>query len=937
MHCYRQPRFLLGRYPISFLLLLIGAWGLLVSARADIEDLAFSDDGQFIACLTSEGDFFVNRAGSMAPVYRIEEIAKGNRIAWRPGSHQVVLPLDEGNGWDLWIVEIDGKRRQLTSHPALDCEPCWMPDGQSLSFVSFRNGDADIMEYKLVDSSVRTRLPLPFDQWSPLNQPHNDALAFISMHDSETQAWVALPGQEPLAVDNMDPGSQFPDWHKIGWDSTGDYLLYTRQGISKTELMMFAPVFTKPALLIEDDHIHDFLMHVPGEWLIAGPGKHLLYYRLGNFLEDPIKRPVDLLANGMALSKPTLCLAPGNPRFAAIAQSRYVAISDKPLGEYRFLLFSLEDSLYHAERLRAAKRWDDVEALYRTLLAQAESQEKKARIGLHRVTQLRKAGKNAEALQQIAELSALKEKIIDRAALENMKGEIFFFEMRDYERARAAFQKVRQLAGENHPDLARVHLDILETPDSALYDLYANAHSALRQNDISKTIQNMRLLVDHAGPSPLIFNAVLEILGNPYSDESYSRASNPFESIAYLDPVTDLLVQMEKSLRQQETGRSSPVRVYARFYEELLKHLVRARRFEVAKDIALRRLQLDGAKAMGIPDYLYYYLESERVDTYVHNLLSKVFITDEIFPVLEAQLSEDALSIARLSLARAKLEILEGDLDESQKRLEFARNQFESFSRTDYTRKVAGLQSYLYLFAAKHNERLGLWEEAANSYRTAIALVEEYMPQNLPLYFHLQLSLDSLKYGPAHGSKLWQTQLILRGMGDTMLNPTNEPSHLRIGVRNLLEVFKKNSPSKLDSFLLFHIGYGLARAELPHQAAHFFDRAQQANPSRPAISAILWEKAALYETTENWLLQYESLKGLAPYMHVPAQAHAVQIKMAKPLIELGQFEEANDVLKVLKRNAALEIQRNEADQLMEEIKKLKRAKASRVPIPKVDE
>ena len=43
---------------------------------------------------------------------------------------------------DLWMWSTDGKvERALTTNPASDSSPLFSPDGQSLAFVSQRNGD----------------------------------------------------------------------------------------------------------------------------------------------------------------------------------------------------------------------------------------------------------------------------------------------------------------------------------------------------------------------------------------------------------------------------------------------------------------------------------------------------------------------------------------------------------------------------------------------------------------------------------------------------------------------------------------------------------------------------------------------------------------------------------------------------------------------------
>lgn len=57
------------------------------------------------------------------------------RIAFMSNRH------DERNG-EIYVMNADGKRpRRLTEHPQYDSAPAWSPDGQKITFMSFRNED----------------------------------------------------------------------------------------------------------------------------------------------------------------------------------------------------------------------------------------------------------------------------------------------------------------------------------------------------------------------------------------------------------------------------------------------------------------------------------------------------------------------------------------------------------------------------------------------------------------------------------------------------------------------------------------------------------------------------------------------------------------------------------------------------------------------------
>ena len=58
------------------------------------------------------------------------------------GRHATVVRGDaEGNGWDLWDVDLaSGIFSRLTTDPADDTDPSWSPDERSLAFISWRTG-----------------------------------------------------------------------------------------------------------------------------------------------------------------------------------------------------------------------------------------------------------------------------------------------------------------------------------------------------------------------------------------------------------------------------------------------------------------------------------------------------------------------------------------------------------------------------------------------------------------------------------------------------------------------------------------------------------------------------------------------------------------------------------------------------------------------------
>lgn len=907
-----------------FLVFLLGG-ALWLSAsspvRADIVHLAFSSDGRYLASLDSSGALYVNDAESHALVCALRDVAKGDSLAWRPNTYQIAVALDEGRGWDLYLVQLDGTRQRLTQHPAQDCSPQWMEKGKKLVFVSYRDNDADLYELDMDTMATRPLAVQPYDQWEPQVSPGADSVVFLSQEGAGTQIRLSAPGREPSLIGSPDPLHQFPDPLGVSWDLTGQYVLYTEQELGKTNLRLYNSWTRENAVLLTDVSIEAPLAAAGPGWLFTGSEQGLFFYKFRGMSLIPDSRKL-LRPWGFSLSRPALSVAKGEPVLAAVVENRGVALS-KPVSEaYSFVFYEVNDYLAHAERLEVGGYHEEAEAVYRGLLAGPITPEQTVSVRLHHAAQLRRKGRIQEALDELGMLSRLAPSSLDPQRVRALQADILLFESKDYAKAGEILLSTagKSPANSDVPDEdtgAPFHepLAVLQSRDRELIQIYADAHAALRKNNPPGCLDALLLLAKRHASHPLACGIVLNLLGNPYAGETLSRSSNPFSSAALRGKTADILLLLEKEMREAPSkeqtdpaarGSGPADSTRENLYEELFQSLIQARRFNEAQKVALRILQTEGSKAFGVPNFLEYYLESDRTDTYVHNLLSKVLLTPELIPVLASQLDPDPLSRSRLELARIKLALLEGDPDAAQKLLVSCQRLFQDYSATQIlTREVAGQQWYLYLFAGKRFERQGDWGKAIEKYQVALSLLEKYAPEKTKYYFQLRAALEELDQHRANAAALWQMQLILRGMGDAILNPTNQPSQLRIGVRNLLELLRTTSPSSLDTFLLYQIGYALSRCESPHYAAYYLDRALDARPSDALRAAILWEKTAVFETSENWWLELRACKDLADCTPSPAQRDAVRLKSVQALLHLGMHPEAREVLRAIRDTSSV--------------------------------
>ena len=138
-----------------------------------------------------------------------------------------------GNG-EIYLMNPDGKRlRRLTKHPQFDTVPAWSPDGQKITFASFRDehrlpiGQMIHAEIYLMNPDGTNLINLTqsaeradgVSSWSP----NGKQIAFASGEHFKHRGgfrwniWVMdADGGNPRALANHDAGDGSPDWSPDG-------------------------------------------------------------------------------------------------------------------------------------------------------------------------------------------------------------------------------------------------------------------------------------------------------------------------------------------------------------------------------------------------------------------------------------------------------------------------------------------------------------------------------------------------------------------------------------------------------------------------------------------------------------------------------------------------------------------------------------------------
>ena len=143
--------------------------------------------------------------------------AADTRIAFMSNRH------DERNG-EIYLMNSDGKRvRRLTNHPQFDAVPAWSPNGQKITFKSFRDehrflgwgsiqGEIYVMNSDGANPINLTQSPERGDgvsAWSPDGKQ-------IVFHSKGNIWMMDADGGNSRNVTNHDAGDWHPDWSPDG-------------------------------------------------------------------------------------------------------------------------------------------------------------------------------------------------------------------------------------------------------------------------------------------------------------------------------------------------------------------------------------------------------------------------------------------------------------------------------------------------------------------------------------------------------------------------------------------------------------------------------------------------------------------------------------------------------------------------------------------------
>ena len=148
--------------------------------------------------------------------------------AFSPDGQWIVFTSHRNSGADLYRIHPDGSGLQrLTNHPAFDDSAAFSPDGQRVAFVSSRSGQADIWMLELGSGKTWNVTNSPGGDFRPAWSPDGAWLAFSSDRGTrdESDLYMIRPDGTGLRRLTDAPGwdgspSWSPDGRQLAYYST---------------------------------------------------------------------------------------------------------------------------------------------------------------------------------------------------------------------------------------------------------------------------------------------------------------------------------------------------------------------------------------------------------------------------------------------------------------------------------------------------------------------------------------------------------------------------------------------------------------------------------------------------------------------------------------------------------------------------------------------
>ena len=158
--------------------------------------------------------------------------------SWSPDDETVVFSSNRAGSFDLWKKGADGLV-QLTHGGAADRDPAWSPDGTEIAFVRAQSGHADLWLLDVATGAVSQATHDAAHDGHPGWLP-DGTIVYDSDRSGQTEIWMVDPADGSTTQIDAGPGSNWSPSTSTNWqiafvsDRTGKPSLWTMGGPGST-------------------------------------------------------------------------------------------------------------------------------------------------------------------------------------------------------------------------------------------------------------------------------------------------------------------------------------------------------------------------------------------------------------------------------------------------------------------------------------------------------------------------------------------------------------------------------------------------------------------------------------------------------------------------------------------------------------------------------
>jgi len=190
--------------------------------------------------------------------------------AWSPNGQSLAFVSERDGDPEIFIQNLEGAEAlQLTFNQGVDHRPAWSPDGTYIAFAAVRNGIEEIYRIRPDGTDEQLVTPHPVQGTSPVWSPDSRQLAFVGWND-DNQAGIYVVGPELETLTNL---YQSNSWlGSLSWSADGRWLTFTAWNADNHELYALPVEGGAPVRLTINPAWDDFLAINPAVKFQSGAG-----------------------------------------------------------------------------------------------------------------------------------------------------------------------------------------------------------------------------------------------------------------------------------------------------------------------------------------------------------------------------------------------------------------------------------------------------------------------------------------------------------------------------------------------------------------------------------------------------------------------------------------------------------------------------------------